>query len=214
VNDELNASDLEYSLNGGPFQSSNVFVNLPAGMDNYIDVRHVNGCIQGTDFFDIPVYEPLSITLEEGELNQIVAVVSGGDGDYEFMLNGEPYGSTNVFTIYESAEYTVSVTDGYGCMVEAAGYFEYIDVCIPNYFTPNGDGVQDEWGPGCAMQYGKMTFDIFDRYGRKVATLGVNQKWDGKYEGKELPTGDYWYVVKLNDSTDKREFVGHFTLYR
>ena len=59
-----------------------------------------------------------------------------------------------------------------------------------------------------------MTFDIFDRYGRKIATLRVNEKWDGMYKGKELPTGDYWYVVRLNDRMDNREFVGHFTLYR
>ena len=59
-----------------------------------------------------------------------------------------------------------------------------------------------------------LTIDIFDRYGRKVATLRVGEKWDGKYNGIELPTGDYWYVVKLNDSKDDRQFVGHFTLYR
>ena len=34
------------------------------------------------------------------------------------------------------------------------------------------------------------------------------------YDGRELPTGDYWYVVKLNGERDQREFVGHFTLYR
>jgi gliding motility-associated-like protein len=91
---------------------------------------------------------------------------------------------------------------------------EFIDVCISNYFTPNGDGVQDDWGPGCTEQYPNLTFDIYDRYGRAIATLGVGQKWDGTYKGNELPSGDYWYVVKLNDANDNRDFVGHFTLYR
>ena len=120
-------------------------------------------------------------------------------------MNGEPQGSDNTFIIYESGDYTVTVIDGYGCSVSATRYFEYIDPCIPNYFTPNGDGVLDEWGPDCVQQYPNMTFDIFDRYGRKVATLNVDQK---------LPTGDYWYVVKLNDSNNDRSFVGNFTLYR
>ena len=214
VNEALDPADLEYSLNGGPYQSSNTFINLPSGIDNYIDVRHANGCIQGTDFFDIPVYEPLSLVLQDGEINEIVAIASGGDGNYEFELNGEPQGSDNTFIIYESGDYTVTVIDGYGCSVSATRYFEYIDPCIPNYFTPNGDGVLDEWGPDCVQQYPNMTFDIFDRYGRKVATLNVDQKWDGKYQGQELPTGDYWYVVKLNDSNNDRSFVGNFTLYR
>ena len=214
VNEDLDPADLEYSLNGGPFQSSNVFINLPSGLDNYIDVSHVNGCIQGTDFFDIPDYEPLALLLEDGEMNEIVAIATGGDGNYEFTLNGEPQGSDNTFVIYESGNYTVTVTDGFGCTVEATRYFEYIDPCIPNYFTPNGDGVLDEWGPDCVSQYPNMTFDIFDRYGRKIATLNVDQKWDGKYKGEELPTGDYWYVVKLNDSQNDKSFVGNFTLYR
>jgi gliding motility-associated-like protein len=44
--------------------------------------------------------------------------------------------------------------------------------------------------------------------------LGVNQKWDGTYNGEPLPTGDYWYVIKLGSANDDREFVGNFTLYR
>lgn len=214
VDDSVDPSDLDYSLNGGTYQTNNVFTDVPPGMGHYIDVRHSNGCIQRTETFDISDYEPLTLVLEDGALNEIVAVVSGGTGDYEFTLNGESYGSTNTFLIYESGDYTVTVTDSNGCFASATRYFEYVDVCIPNYFTPNGDNVQDEWGPGCTEQYRNLTFDIFDRYGRKVVTLRVDEKWDGKYNGKELPTGDYWYVVRLNDERDNREFVGHFTLYR
>jgi len=72
----------------------------------------------------------------------------------------------------------------------------------------------DEWGPECSEQYEYLEFSIFDRYGRKVATLPQGQKWDGRYNEAELPTGDYWYVINLNDPSDDRDFVGHFTLYR
>ena len=209
-----NLADLDYSLNGGTYQTSNVFIDVPAGLGHYIDVRHTNGCIQRTDTFDITDFPPLTLVLVDGQINEIVANASGGSGDYEYTLNGESYGSTNTFIIYESGDYTVTVTDSNGCVATATRYFEYIDVCIPDYFTPNGDGIQDEWGPGCTNQYRDLTFDIFDRYGRKITTLNVGQTWDGKYKGKELPTGDYWYVVKLNDNRDDREFVGHFTLYR
>ncbi|MFD2725839.1 T9SS type B sorting domain-containing protein [Hyunsoonleella rubra] len=211
----VDPSDLEYALNGGTYQTSNVFVNVPAGFSHYIDVRHTNGCVQQTAFFDIDDYQPLAISLREGQgFNEIEAIVTGGTGNYEFTLNGESYGSENTFIIYETGIYTVVVTDSNGCSVSASIPMEFIDVCIPNYFTPNGDGTLDQWGPGCANQYDDLTYDIFDRYGRKVVTLTVNQKWDGKYNGKELPTGDYWYVVNLNDSRNDKSFVGHFTLYR
>uniref|UniRef100_UPI001F586E16 T9SS type B sorting domain-containing protein n=1 Tax=Aestuariivivens insulae TaxID=1621988 RepID=UPI001F586E16 len=208
-----NPSDVDYSLNGGPYQSSNVFTDVLPGVGHYIEVRHTNGCIKPTEPFDIPNYEPLQVVLEEGtNINEIVAIATGGTGNYEFELNGEPYGSTSTFQIYETGNYTVVVTDSNGCTATASGYFEYIDVCIPNYFTP---GQGNNWGPGCGKDsYRNLTVDIYDRYGRVVARLRVNDKWDGKYNGRELPSGDYWYVVKLNDKKDDRDFVGHFTLYR
>ncbi|HMB99788.1 MAG TPA: T9SS type B sorting domain-containing protein, partial [Flavobacteriaceae bacterium] len=214
VDESTDLLDLDFSLNGGPYQGSNVFVNVPPGVGHYIDVRHTNGCIQRTPTFDIEDYEPLQLTIQEGGLNEIIATATGGTGIYEYALNGESYGDQSTFLIYESGDYTVTVTDSNGCVASASGYFEYVDVCIRNYFTPNGDGYLDEWGPGCTESYKDLTFDIFDRYGRKIATLKVGETWDGTYQGKELPTGDYWYVVKLNDSRDDREFVGHFTLYR
>ena len=209
-----NLADLDYSLDGGPYQASNVFVNVPPGLDHFIDARHTNGCIQRTETFDISQFDPLTLVLEDGGLNEIVAVTTGGAEPYEYTLNDEAYGSTNTFIIYASGDYTVTVTDNNGCVATATRYFEYIDVCISNYFTPNGDGNLDEWGPGCTSQYKDLTFDIFDRYGREIATLRVGDTWDGKYNNAELPTGDYWYVLKLNDPKDDREFVGHFTLYR
>lgn len=209
-----NPSDVDYSLDGTSYQTSNVFTNVAPGTGHYVDVRHTNGCIQRTASFDIVQVDPLTLILNDGGLNEIVAVATGGAGGYQYTFNGESNGSSNSFIIRESGDYTVTVTDANGCVATANRYFEFIDVCIPNYFTPNGDGVMDGWAPGCTINYKDLTFDIFDRYGRKIATYRLGQYWDGKYNGNELPSGDYWYVLKLNDLKDNREFVGHFTLYR
>ncbi|RSK38526.1 T9SS type B sorting domain-containing protein [Mangrovimonas spongiae] len=214
VDESIDTSLVDYSLNGGPYQTSNIFTNLPAGQNHYVDVRHTNGCIQSTEFFSIETYDPLTLTLTEGELNEIIATANGGTGDYEFTFNGDNYGSTNTFIITYSGTHTVTVTDTNGCTAVATIDMEFVDVCVPNYFTPNGDGVLDQWGPGCALAYPNLEFSIFDRYGRKVATLRIGEKWDGRYKGNELPTGDYWYVVNLNSSDVDKNIVGHFTLYR
>ncbi len=210
-------SILEYSLDGGTFAiGTGIYENLSPGPHS-VEVRHPNGCVQITDNgipFVIDTFQPLALVLEDGGLNEIVAVASGGATPYEFRLNGQSYGNENTFLIFASGDYTVTVIDANGCEVSATRFFEFVDVCIPNYFTPNDDGNLDEWGPGCSEQYRNLTFDIFDRYGRKIATLNIGEKWDGRYKGAELPSGDYWYLVKLNEPRDKREFVGHFTLYR
>ena len=56
---------------------------------------------------------------------------------------------------------------------------------------------------------------IFDRYGRELYRMEYGDSgWNGIYNNKELPTGDYWYITKLQGENDDREFIGHFTLYR
>ena len=207
-------TQLDYALDDGAYQSSNIFENILPGAAHYIDVRHTNGCIQRTEFFNIPDSDPLILVLDESGINEITALISGGAAPYNFALNGDYLGNTNTFTINASGAYVITVTDSSGCTVSASIEMEFVDICIPNYFTPNGDGVLDDWGPGCAQQYPNLTLDIYDRYGRTIARLRQGEKWDGKYDGSELPTGDYWYTIKLNDDTENRDFVGHFTLYR
>jgi gliding motility-associated-like protein len=209
-----NMSDVDYSLDGSPFQASNVFTDVLSGTDHTITVRHTNGCEKPSPGFDIDQIEPLDLTIDDGELNQIVASADGGVAPYTYSVNGEDYGDEEKYYIYSSGDYTVNVTDANGCVSAVTRYFEYIDVCISNYFTPNGDGTLDDWGPGCTTQYKDLSVIVFDRYGREISKLRVNEKWDGNYKGKALPSGDYWYVLKLNDPKDDREFIGHFTLYR
>jgi len=210
----VDISLLDYSLNDGPYQSSNVFTNILPSLDNFITVRHENGCIVLTEFFDIETFTSVELNLEEGELNEIVANAIGGTGVYVYTLNGVDYGNENIFTITESGTFVVIATDTNGCMATAIISQDFIDICIPNYFTPNGDGVNDGWTIGCAPNYPNLRFSIFDRYGRKVATLLAGEEWDGTYNNNELPTGDYWYVVETDKFNNNRDFVGHFTLYR
>jgi gliding motility-associated-like protein len=213
--DSVDLTELDYSLNGGNFQTSNVFINVVPGIDHDIDVRHTNGCIKTTELFSIDDFEPLSLILQEGdEPGEIIAITTGGTGDYEYSFNGEYYGDTNVYVVTEEGIYTVIVTDSSGCQATATIELEFLGPCIPNWFTPDGDGNNDTWAPGCIEDFPNLTFDIFDRYGRKVATYNVGQFWDGRYNGTELPTGDYWYVVKPNSVLIEKDYVGHFTLYR
>lgn len=208
---------VDYSLDSdvGPWQPSNIFTHVAPGK-HYIVARHTNGCKVPTASFDIKSYDPLTLSLSAGqqEMNIISVKATGGVTDYEFSFNGEPFTSSNKYKIHKSQDYVVVVRDQNGCTATVTFPAIYIDVCLDNYFTPNGDGVYDTWGPGCTTIYNKLEFSILDRYGRLLGKYHYGQKWDGRYNGTELPSGDYWYVLKLNDEKDNREFTGNFTLYR
>ncbi len=69
------------------------------------------------------------------------------------------------------------------------------------------------------IDFNNIDVMVFDRYGRLLEQFkGIRDRstgegWDGTYQGNNMPTGDYWYLIKLNDSRG-REITGHFTLYR
>lgn len=189
------------------------FTNISPGT-HMLTLAHENGCTR-TFPFEVEAFEPLTISLEQLSLNEITATALGGREGYTYYFNGIDNGDDNTFYIRETGTYAVTVIDENGCEVTATIFMEFIDIEIPNFFTPDGDGQNDLWIPRNIEQFPNFYMNIYDRYGRVVFRLQDNEAgWDGFYQENTLPTGDYWYVIKLNGEDDNREFVGHFTLYR
>ena len=186
--------------------------DLPAG-DHTVYIYHENGCATFVDF-TIDAYEPLTLSAVKTDVNEITATATGGFGSYEYFFQGISYGSDNIFITNEDALVNIRVVDAAGCVAEIEIPFDFTGMLtMPNYFTPDGDNMNEEWYPRNRELFPNIEVKIYDRYGRVVAILDQVSKWDGTYEGKELPTGDYWYVVNANNK-DKQQYVGHFTLYR
>ena len=165
--------------------------------------------------FEIIDYEPLTLTLEEPTLNVIKAVAEGGKRGYIYYFNDIDNGNDDTYRIRRSGTQVVRVVDANGCEAIATIDMELADIEIPNFFTPDGDSRNDVWMPGNQEAFPEILTIIFDRYGREIYRLGLNDPgWNGLYHETELPTGDYWYVIKLRGENDTREIVGHFTLYR
>ncbi|WP_340063791.1 T9SS type B sorting domain-containing protein [Ascidiimonas aurantiaca] len=145
--------------------------------------------------------------------NNRVEVIVSGEGDYEFAFNdlNGPYQDRNVFENLPPGFATLYVRDKNGCGVVSR------DIAIigyPRFFTPNGDGFNDNWQiRGINENFlGNSTILIFDRFGKPLKQLTPGDTgWDGTFNGSPMPASDYWFRVQLEDG---REFEGHFSLKR
>ena len=83
---------------------------------------------------------------------------------------------------------------------------------VSDFFSPNGDGLNDYWTiPELDLLTDSRVF-IFDRFGRLlVEKTGAAFRWDGLINNVLAPVDTYWYLVKLNENESLR---GNFTLMR
>jgi gliding motility-associated-like protein len=83
---------------------------------------------------------------------------------------------------------------------------------VSDFFSPNGDGLNDYWTiPELDLLADSRVF-IFDRFGRLlVENTGTAFRWDGLINNVPAPVDSYWYLVKLNENESLR---GNFTLMR
>ena len=90
---------------------------------------------------------------------------------------------------------------------------------MPNAFTPNGDGVNDDFfGTGFLDGSSNFRMSIWNRWGEMVFdTTNPNDKWNGEKRngGGMSPEGVYIYTVSFTGPRgEKNEFKGYATLIR
>ena len=155
-------------------------------------------------------------------VDDTITVTGHGAADYLWKLNeqtmGEgPEGSfalnlrSNIIRVYAK--------DEHGCESVAVVTIETKACCqmmIPNAFSPNGDGLNDKFGPETIGNPKEFKMMIFNRYGQLLFTsVSVSDRWDGTYLGKPVDMGTYFFRVYNKCTTDAEEtFKGDITLIR
>ncbi len=85
---------------------------------------------------------------------------------------------------------------------------------LPNAFTPDGDQINDTWPGPLDIPDLNYQVQIFDRWGELLwTTTDTRENWDGD----NLPTGVYVYVMHMRDPCDPRAELtrkGFITLVR
>jgi len=163
----------------------------------------------------IVIEETISqVTCKDQDDGKIEIFVSGGIQPYVFVWsNGK---TTQNVTDLPGGDYSITVIDQHNCpMVE--NYFiqipEYICIWIPNAFTPNGDGINDEWIITNSFLYPDISVNVYNTEGSLMfSSKGYESPWNGSYNNNPSPAATYYYIV--DPQNGDKPFTGTVTIVR
>ena len=154
---------------------------------------------------------PTCISAFDGEIN---VVAFGGTPGYQYFLNGNAFSGFQDELGTDSLE--IVAVDMNNCdttMVLAMPAQTQSCLFIPNWFTPNGNNQEDIWRIE-GFEYENLRLKVFNVMGQLIYTTESSTyiPWNGNYNGKPLPEGDYYYLIEstVNDS----RYSGYVTLLR
>lgn len=113
--------------------------------------------------------------------------------------------------------------DQNGC-VDTSSMDIYIDPVysfyMPNAFSPNGNGLNDVFGPvGAYFENTNYEFYVFSRWGELLfESYDPNIRWEGDYaktSQKQVPLGVYSWYIRVEDALGSEHvYKGFVTVVR
>ena len=201
-----------YSWNTNPQQNSPTIKVNQAGSYS-VTITDINGCTKTKKFTvissGIATITGATVNDFAGNKNAVLIEYTGV-GNYEFSLDGTYFQDNPLFTGIGAGNYLAYSRDKNGCGLSAPYSIYVLD--YPRFFTPNGDGYNDDWKIKNLDLFPKSVITIFNRYGKLLKELNsINPSWNGIYLGNELPADDYWFYLNFGDG---KIIKGHFSLKR
>lgn len=176
--------------------------------DYNLQMTNIADC-SGTKTYRISPKETIQgLVLNVTGDDTVVAAYAGNGEDVEFSLNDGPWQSSPVFENVSPGFHSVRARYTTGCVSEPA--LNYV-IRMYNVLTPNGDGMNDRLDfPDVELLPG-ISIEIYNRYGKLIHSHIADKpfSWDGTYQGRPLPGGSYWYLIKMPDG---RSVQGHITI--
>jgi gliding motility-associated-like protein len=191
-----------------------------------VDVVATNGCelkaVRDIEQFPAPVVQITANPgkVEEGESSQLFAegLLNYSWTPTETLDNSNIQGPTA--TPLSNTTYTVTGFDANGCMGEASIEVKVegdaiVDKLLPsNFFSPNSDAENPRWVVGEISEFPQCGVTVYDDKGVKVFDAKPYlDNWDGTHNGKPLPDGVYYYIIRC-DGEESKPRMGSITILR
>ncbi len=156
------------------------------------------------------------VEIEDFQANSKVTILTDLDGDFEYRLDDGAYQSSNSFADVSGGMHTVTMRDLFGCeeVTENIVVVGFLPI-----FSPNGDVLNESWHIDGLSELSSPIVTIYDRYGKLIAQMTeFSPGWDGNFNGRPLPSTDYWFKLSYLDNDGNRVYAkylqSHFSLRR
>jgi len=242
INDDLNTCELEpvqLMADGGDFynwqpptglddpSSNNPIATLTETTDFVVEIS--NACFSADASVLVNV-QPApdvdagsDVELDIGEIIQFNATVENNAETIQWTPDIDILSGVNTpnpeLQPLNSRDYVITATSAFGCSLNdtvAVTVNNIFNLWIPNAFSPNDDGINDEiWVRPKGIKDIEV-FRIYNRWGQKVfETNDINQTWDGTFNGKPQELGVYvYYVIGITYLDNLYKDKGNITLVR
>ena len=145
-----------------------------------------------------------------------LSATGGTDGSYSWTPSDLIPSTQSVITFFpvETMKVWVTVMTAQGCKASDTAWVKKVDkLFIPNAITPETGDQNAFWNIKGAEAYPELDVKVYNRWGSLVhEQKGYATSWDGTLNGKALPTGTYYYVLK--DKKFDKPRVGDLTIVR
>ncbi|MDQ0475693.1 T9SS type B sorting domain-containing protein [Chryseobacterium sp. MDT2-18] len=191
------SSSFTWTFNGNPYSNQQI-INVKESGIYKITVTNNLGCSTSKSVVVKKVGLPMitDIKIE----NNTVQIFATGIGILEYSIDGIFWQTSNLFYNLPNGNHIAFVRSGLQTCAITERFFTIFK--IVNVFSPDYDGINDEWKIEGIENYPGSKIKVIDRFGTVVLEKTVNGifSWNGEYLSRKLPTGNYWYQIILTDN--------------
>jgi gliding motility-associated-like protein len=201
-----------------------VFANQ-VGFGNPKNPEYITGC-PDTTYITVHVYELPNVHIMNADttitIGQSIPLYVQGAQVYSWAPSGsltDPNAPVTYAHPTTTTTYVATGVDIHGCASTdtvriAVNY--HSNLLIPSGFTPNGDGMNDEFRIVNPLVQRLLEFRVFNRWGQEIfTTTDIKKGWDGTWRGETQPVGTYQYLIRVGYADQTVEtYKGDINLIR
>ena len=168
----------------------------------FVSFKTSRGC-DSIKFYHLYVdKDPLNLKLGNNQClagDSLILNATGGFNSYVWMNN--PPSADSSFRIFNHGNYHVKVTNSCGTHGDSITVYKECDfpIFLPNSFTPNNDGLNDEFRLPMGNKNHFQSLTIFNRWGQIVFQSNDPFKgWNGSFNHQPLTTDIFIYILVMN----------------